>query len=84
MVTVIIIQPRDKLSYHKGCFTHTHTHTQTTAEASPLLNSDNNIRQREKERERLLFCTPHALCGPAAGGALNRRGECCYGDRFHL
>lgn len=82
-MTVIIIQPQATKAVPYS-YPHVLILRQRLARQSrgyPLYNSGNNVRRREKE---LLVLYPHALRGPASAGVLNRRGECCYGDRFHL
>lgn len=78
-MTVFVIQPGSK-----SCIiliamrTNTHADTCATEQRIPpcIIVA---IMLDEKE---LVVLYPHALRGPASAGVLNRRGECCYGDRF--
>ncbi len=84
MVTVIIIQPQAKNTQHHICHRHTHTHAHTPRQRLALCLTVTIIldREREKERELVVLYPPRPLW--TCYCVLNRRGECCYGDRFHL
>lgn len=77
-MTVIITQ----LQAIKGVpYSNTRADTCKTEQRTPPCIIVVVVRRRKKERVVLY---PHALRGPASAGVLSRRGECCYGDRFHL